>query len=181
MFKQIQFFTFLLLLFTLMSCDDEVPDDPNKPPELPPLTMEGKNTLGCKINGKNWVASVGFNLSGDQAFQMGYDSVSGHFGINALWKTTDKSIFERLGFESFISDNIIGRYSIARDSRSPDFIDIDNRFKAYWLEPKLSNNVNIIFFNKFKKIISGTFEFTAIDTVNADTLIITEGRFDSKY
>lgn len=174
-------FTFSFLLLTLMSCHEQLPDDPNRSPELPPLTFEGKNTLGCKINGKNWVASVGFNLSGDQAFRMGYDSASGHFGINSWWKKEDGTVNQNVKFEAFIMDNIIGNYKLVSDIRTANFIDFYGGYKRFWVDPLLANNIAIIFFNKLKKIIAGTFEFTVIDTINADTLIITEGRFDGQY
>lgn len=172
---------FLISIILFASCESNYgpdPVDPNKPPELPPLTMEGKNTLGCKINGQNWVAYVGLNTVGDQAFRMGYDSTTGHFGINSWWINKDRTIHQKVGFESYLNNNILGQYTLYRDIASPDFI---NGFRYFWIDKNLNNQLDIIFYNKEKKIISGTFEFTVIDTVNADTLVITEGRFDGKY
>ena len=56
---------FLLLLSALClaaSCnksDDELPP-PEPEPELPAITTEGLNTVGCYINGEIWVAEVPF-------------------------------------------------------------------------------------------------------------------------
>ncbi|MBK8242558.1 MAG: hypothetical protein IPK88_03965 [Saprospiraceae bacterium] len=172
----------ILISILLSSCDFDLGSDPvdqNKIPELPPLTTEGKNTLGCLVNGKVWVAKVPINLSGDVAFQMGYDSITGHFGINSLWESQDYSIHQRLGFESYINNLIVGNYKLYRNPAFPDFI--DKIWKSYWVKSNLLNQINIHYINKEKKIISGTFEFTVIDTINADTIKITDGRFDGRY
>ncbi|HRI33754.1 MAG TPA: hypothetical protein PLD02_08370 [Saprospiraceae bacterium] len=105
--------TFLLISIILLisSCDFDLgsdPEDQNKIPELPPLTMVGKNTIGCKINGQNWVAKVDFNTVGDQAFQMDYDSITGHFGINSWYINMDRTKHQKLGFESYLNKNILG-------------------------------------------------------------------------
>jgi len=45
-----------------MTCEN--PPVPDPEPELPPITHEGKNTFGCLVNGKVWVAEVdgGFGM-----------------------------------------------------------------------------------------------------------------------
>jgi hypothetical protein len=43
------------------------------------------------------------------------------------------------------------------------------------------NFLKISFHDNNKRIISGTFEFVAIDEFNSDTIYITNGRFDGKY
>jgi hypothetical protein len=51
---------YLLLISTVIflaaSCNKD--DTPPPEPELPPLTTEGLNTLGCYINGEPWVAEI---------------------------------------------------------------------------------------------------------------------------
>ncbi|MBK8242559.1 MAG: hypothetical protein IPK88_03970 [Saprospiraceae bacterium] len=173
-----------LSILILTSCVDFGPDpvDPNKPLELPPITMEGKNILGCKVNGQVWVSSVPFNLSGYNSFRMGYDSLSGHFGINSLWITPGNEIFENLKFESIVINKLVGDYKILRNINVANFIDVANiNYNQYWIDNTPKNKLSITYANKLKNIISGTFEFTAIDTLHNDTLFITEGRFDGKY
>lgn len=112
--------------------------------------MEGKNTLGCKINGKNWVASVGFNLSGDQAFRMGYDSASGHFGINSWWIDKSKGIEQNLSFESIFSNQILNFHKLILNPQDINYLVINNIWKSYHIDTNLNNFIEILFLIKVK-------------------------------
>lgn len=173
-----------LSILLLTSCVDFSPDpvDPNKPLELPPITMEGKNIIGCKVNGVVWVSYVPINTSGDEAFKMGYDSTDGHFGINSWWIRYDRTKDENLRFESYLSDTIVGLYKIKFVRLAPNYIIWRPKIIVSYIDTNSNNYIHINYHDKNKRIISGTFEFVAIDTtVNKDTIRFTEGRFDGKY
>ena len=54
-----------VLIIGLMGCKKEVADPGSSNPNvLPPLTHEGKNTFGCKVNGEVWVAYAPFTVGG---------------------------------------------------------------------------------------------------------------------
>ena len=82
----------LLLIFTLSCCKE----DPPKPSEevLPPLTHEGKNTFGCKINGVNWVAKTPPSIGGPTPLYGTYKDPSGAVYLNAVRKDNDNNIYE---------------------------------------------------------------------------------------
>ncbi|HRI34786.1 MAG TPA: DUF6252 family protein, partial [Saprospiraceae bacterium] len=85
-------------------------------------------------------------------------------------------------FESIVINKLVGDYKILRNINVANFIDVANiNYNQYWIDNTPKNKLSITYANKLKNIISGTFEFTAIDTLHNDTLFITEGRFDGKY
>src|SRR5688572_22243113 len=69
--------TYISLL--LNSCQKE---------KLPKLTQEGKNTFGCKVNGKNWVPHGGGGFGGVQPVDGGYQAT---YNFN----TTRNNVFIR--------------------------------------------------------------------------------------
>src|SRR5687768_7246469 len=53
---RIKFFIPALFIIALFCCSLKCRKDKDKPPAtLPPMTQEGKNTFGCKVNGEIWV------------------------------------------------------------------------------------------------------------------------------
>ncbi len=175
--------SFLYIAIIFSSCDDVgpeyVPYD-GYPKQLTPFTTEGKGVLGCKVNGSLWESYVPINLSGDIAFQMGYDSTDGHFGLNTWWTTKDRHKDEKVGLEAKINPKVLGKYSIL-NSNSAVYINYVPSRKPFYVDTTITNELNLLFYNKEKKIISGTFYFTAITADKKDTVRITEGRFDGKY
>ena len=88
---------------------------------------------------------------------------------------------EKVGFETQISNTIIGLYKIDYVNRSPDQVNYIPGRKPYQINKNFHNFLKISFHDNNKRIISGTFEFVAIDEFNSDTIYITDGRFDGKY
>src|SRR5687768_16795308 len=152
--------------------------------KLPKLTHEGKNTFGCKVNGKNWVPRGGGGLLNP------LDALSGGFYrnintiyIDALDNEEEIEIYLRDVFNTgeyalnFTTvprpDNLYpknyGLYTVSKN----------NATISYITTAAHTGKVNILNRDTINKIVSGTFEFTAVNN-NGGTVKITEGRFDIK-
>jgi hypothetical protein len=156
---------------------------------LPPATQEGKNTIGCKINGKVWVPRVPFGAvtyTDVTAFfseksKLGY----GNFALNLV------DIDEKI--QDWMSLGFNPSYFMQQDYHtSPDSTDIkrffvsmqrlNNYYDIDYSKTNYSNRFTLTKIDTLQNFISGTFEFTLYrDNNKKDSLKITEGRFDLKY
>ncbi len=156
---------------------------------LPPATQEGKNTIGCKINGKVWVPRVPFgavtytdkSVNFSEKNYQGYGSAE----FNLVDIGDGLQDWMTIGFKS--SYFMPTEYHTSPDSTDKKtFVVLLRRLGEYY---KLDKS-RAIYNNKFvltnvdtlNNFISGTFEFTLYkDESKKDSLKITEGRFDLKY
>ncbi|MEP6583513.1 MAG: DUF6252 family protein [Ginsengibacter sp.] len=161
---------FACIFFFFISCQKE---------KLPKLTEEGKNTFGCKINGKNWVphGTGGFG---------GADPVYGGFfeNINTIYiraYNDNESVF-------LYAKNIFttGEYPLNfTTTPMPDNLYPEN-YGMYLIENNsfittsvYTGKITISNRDTTNKIVSGTFEFTGVDKTG-NTTRISDGRFDIK-
>ena len=171
--KQIFLISCCLLFFTV-SCQKE---------KLPKLTQEGKNTFGCKINGKNWVPHGGGGFSG-------IDPVNGGFfrDINTIYV---RAYSENESVELYL-ENVYrtGEYSLnfttipMPDNLNPKSYGLyvvgnNNLRNLFITSASYQGKVTISNLDTTNKIVSGTFEFTGGDDAGK-TVKITDGRFDVK-
>src|SRR6187399_2004504 len=149
-----------IFLFSLLllgnSCKKNNADE-----ELPPLTFEGKNTIGCKINGEVWLPKGITNGSG-----ITYPTSGGYFqtaffpGVYILNKNTGGIHF---------GTGQIHNYGYYHTDGKTYFTD---SLHNGWIDILKSDSVN--------KIISGRFEFDGYNSTDSKVYKITEGRFDYK-
>ncbi len=180
---------YLLLISTVIflaaSCNKD--DTPPPEPELPPLTTEGLNTLGCYINGEPWVAEIPplTEIIGWSRVDAGYRTSDGRFGLKASKKNKESTINEYIRLYAYF--NNLGTYDLAfnpyihsnySDDRISDCIHYDLDTTTLHELTLLKFDSVEIFGSKYK-IAAGTFEFTAINPECNDTLIFTDGRFDA--
>lgn len=170
----------LMLLFICSSCKKE--EDPcikyNK--ELPPITTSGQYTFGCKMNGENWVVNTDqfqqFIGGGAKKITCSISTaddlfISGSLKYNNECDEIDQFLsFNSLGIE--LGENII--------SENGKLLDWENECR-YKIDSNHLHFVEIIHFDKEKKIVSGKFNFTLISKDCLDTLTISDGRFDTTY
>ena len=162
----------ILIGFCFLSCQKE---------KLTKETQTGANTLSCKINGKIYTAKT----------DLFSPKFTGGFHTNNLIGSGELSLFASIGsYDSssqqfdlrmkFPKINHLGIYSLDQSnffeiSKLPYTID----GKPYTTIVSNNGTLNITFIDYSKRIISGTFSFTAINTKdNSDKLVISEGRFD---
>lgn len=171
----------VLLLILFSSCNKQEPEPEG--PELPPLTHEGKNTFGCKINGEVWVAEVEPSIwnSDVQSYYNSQDS--GRFSVQGNFEVESNviedvrlrayNVFSTGSFELHAPE---GNQKRGFDPGYPE----DCTFYHDYNNP---GSLEITYFNTNSQIISGKFE---MDLVNLDcsqdtVMHITEGRFDVRY
>ena len=167
----------LVIVLSAAKCQKD-----NDPPEdkLPPITTEGKNTFGCKINGEVWVPWV-HPFSILSKLSSGYDN--GHFMVVATRRTEDDDQIMSINiFEKFYNE---GEYSISpvENSRA---IYTDSELLCEYMTDTIYNGVlNILRRDTMAGIISGTFSFTGYFSDDNDDCLeyieVTDGRFDVFY
>jgi len=176
---------YLLLISTVIclaaSCNKD--DSPPPEPELPPLTTEGLNTLGCYMNGEPWVAEIPplTEIIGWSRVDAGYRTSDGRFGLIASKKNKENTINESVRLLAHF--NNLGTYNlVVRPSVHSNYS--DDRISGcihYDLDTLKSRTIEIIHLDTINRTVSGKFHFTAFHSDCQDTVTITDGRFDVYY
>lgn len=160
-------------------------DEPSK--ELPPITQEGKNTIGCKINGEIWVPY--YSCNGMSANPCGEIAVD----VHQINPNTPQLVSLNIAIEQKIEDNSITGFSI-HTGTNQGISSIGNKIDSltvYFGKPVAQLYYNYNYYSKAEKfeitkldtaqkIISGIFELTLYKSPS-DSLKITDGRFDLKF
>ena len=179
----------LAVLFCFISvstifCKKSSPGD-----SLPPITQEGKNTFGCKINGKVWVPHWDcFYLTGGTA-EMDYSIVpkTNSSLLPLVWvmhlgREADNSLFSFQQAPT-LSDHLIYHPGNIIDSLKIEYAIAPASFyyNYYYVDRNTPRFFNIDKLDTLNKIVAGTFAFTLYgsdNNSNLDSVVITEGRFD---
>lgn len=185
----------LLALLLQSSCDSSDPhpnllEPENKYRPFPEATREGLHTFGCYVNGVPWVAQVplwGPVFGAEEDLKATYASIASttprenYFVVNARRAITEDEINERITMEieglksegvyELISEDIF--LSPYRNVES------DCESTIFYLDTLKTNQITITRFDTLAKIVSGTFEMVVYNKTCADTLVITDGRFDA--
>lgn len=170
---------FSLLSILLFSCKKEVK-------ELPPATQTGANTFGLRMNGEMWVPQ-GFAGLPDN------DKLVTRLLGNVLVITAQNfsSSPTETEFEIRIFGvNGTGTYPLNTNTSYPSGptsygYHVKRRLTPLdeWITSAAqTGSVNITKFDTTAQIVSGTFQFYAENRSNpAQTIAVTEGRFDVRY
>jgi hypothetical protein len=173
-------FCFILLLFC--TCKK------NEVDALPPLTMEGKNTFGCLIDGKAYVPNGGSGYNADKAVDGGYQGELTWKDIkNCVWIQTNNK--DGSGMDIWLRNvERIGDYPLNFDTGVSPAVILPKNYGYYYgknynyiTTTQYTGKVNIVRADTINKVVSGTFEFTGYDSNTKRTISITDGRFDIKY
>jgi hypothetical protein len=192
---KIHILTLLLIVTLLVQCKDE-PVTPPKPKKeepnydsLPPITSEGKNTFGCKVDGKVWIPRVKGHSSQLVPVQISYSSVSKSFHAGCLlWSgdTLSQALVIDLGKGQCKG---IGKNYISCDANSTYAYFSDGKREYYnCKQVGIKDTTSYITFTRLDTqnpfIYSGIFDLTlySYDNVKQEWLSIriTDGRFDVK-
>jgi hypothetical protein len=145
-------------------------------PSLPPITQEGKNTFGCKINGKNWVPGGDLGWGGQGPLFAEYSTMYESFNIAA------NSNYDGNKTSIIINASWNGKSSTIKEDYVSIFFADKGKMWQYNFIPFETNltSVKITKLDTINKIVAGQFHFM-IKTSATDTIKVTEGRFDVKY
>lgn len=169
----------LSLPLFLNSCKKTTTDPPPTPvtPQpcatcLPDITTTGKNTFGCKVNGKIWLPETGWL---NQGTRLEYSNK--HLIIHAYNYTKREYIDLDV---APITDTIYCLFYDARLKTQWSRYVNENSSINYNSDTIMKGFLRVSRFDLLNGIVSGTFEF---DTYNSkvDTAYITEGRFDLHF
>lgn len=151
---------------------------------LPSATKKGANTMGCLINGKEWIAKTRLFAPGKP--KGGYNAALGFFRIYGHNAESD------LIHIDIQVDNVQGegKYSISNrpQSSSQNYLDgswatcdirIGGTTSYYQTDARHPSRLTFTRFDVAGKIYSGKFEFTAVNKNDStDVIRVTKGRFD---
>ena len=167
-----------LSLFLLSACKKEVT-------ELPPVTQTGANTFGAKVDGKLW-APQGFGPFPANTILEARMTGTTHLLINARNFASSPNETE---FEILVAGITgPGTYQLNNTVSLPASVSYGYYVKRNftpdneWLtSSSYTGSVTITRLDIAAKIVSGTFQFNALNIYNTpQPLSVTEGRFDLK-
>ncbi len=177
---------YLLGLFLLFSVVIQCRKNKNTSPvELPPVTQDGKNTFGFKLNGEIWIPYSECSFSGNPCGELFTD----------VYRTQPSEMLPfsfSLAFAKDEKDNTSTAFSI--QTKASGIYTIGNKIDSLTIlftKPVGQLYYNYNYHGKMEKveitkvdvangIISGVFELTLYQSIN-DSVKITEGRFDLRF
>lgn len=193
----------VLLSFILFSCTN---DDDGTRSSLPPITSEGRNTFGCKIDRQTFLPkskggfSAGYTtiLRANYAYfpyeyyglEPGY-----HFRISAFNALTNKSVsIELRAFDSALVAGetypivlkahgaFSGEYRFSTLTQDPDrpFLYIHESY-THNTTDQYTGEITFNRIDEENHIISGVFYFDCVNSETNQETSITDGRFDLIY
>lgn len=147
-----------------------------KPPKLPAITTSGRNTFGCVVDG------IIFRPKQSGYYQeheyLVYYISNGSLRINAHnAKDFNYHCYIYLNADSIYTSGIYSSFDYTEPALVKSYFD-NTPTQYYYLDPISVNQIEILKLDSTAHIIAATFEFTAIDTIHADTVSVTQGRFD---
>jgi hypothetical protein len=174
----------LILLFLAFILNVKCKKDKYTPPNvLPPVTQEGKNTLGFKVDGEIWVpyyecpAFSSLNCGELSASAGNYLITEFSLKINAgRWFGNTNT---RLLIETY-PNQAISSTGDKSDSVEVHFYGDNNKIYGEHYYPGRVKRFEVTNFDTTNKVVSGIFDFTLYKS-SEDSIKITEGRFDLKF
>ena len=161
---------------------------------LPTATHTGANTAGCLVNGQPFVAT-GFGSGPGKVAGLGggfaYDSAY-YLRLNGKIGSSEGAIHLFLNsFSRFKNRRLAGVCALDKDTPYMPaavssqclsyavFLPNDNPQEVFGTTSKVVGSINITHVDEVNRIVSGTFEFTAVSSLDpTKTLRVTSGRFD---
>ncbi|WP_439129017.1 hypothetical protein [Polaribacter sp.] len=168
--KKITSLLFLLITTLFLNSCDLFNDDDT--PELPPITQNGANTFGFKVNGEIVIVTNTSNLTAIY-----------HGGILQLGggeRNDNKEIRIQIILKNNLEEG--KNYPFTNSSfYQAEFIDFENLNNCdYNYEDTYEGSITFSKIDKINYIISGTFNLST-KKPDCEDIKITEGRFDLKY
>jgi|SRR6187200_1253261 len=180
-----------IFLLGLLFIGDSCKKENNNNNELPPLTFEGKNIIGCKINGDPWIPKGIVNGSG-----VTYPTSGGYFetaffpGVHILIETNSPDGYIELFCRNYSGIGYLPSQKYLLNKNTGDIHfgtgQIHNygyyhtNGQTYFTDSLHNGWIEILKSDSINKIISGRFEFEGYNSTDGKVYKITEGRFDYK-
>lgn len=157
-------------------------DNTPKTPELPPITHEGKNTFGCIVDGE--IFAIPFETHRIQCEYYFNKSKANYGNFQLFTNSGITSKLKSFGYQIYHSVLDTGYYKM--DEKLATNGNLERRtvtFKydrgKFHCTEEMFGSIHITYIDTINKIISGTFEFDAVnENNNTDTIRVRDGRFD---
>jgi len=165
----------LLALLLLFACEFN---------DLPAATKKGVNTMGCLINGKEWIAKTRLFAPGKP--KGGYNTSAGVFKIyghnaedNLIRIVMQVNNVQGEGKYSFSNNPQSSPQTYSYGSWATCDIRIGGTTSYYQTDARYPSRITFTRFDAGRQIYSGKFEFTAVNRNDStDVIRVTKGRFD---
>lgn len=169
----------ITLSFLCIQCRQEEDQD-----QLPPITQIGKNTAGCLVNGNplrargelskifTWGPPISLSYIKDHNFTLFFTDQKQQ-GLPSVYIAILNQTIEE-GQEYKLGENL------KDDSKVYSYAEYSNDLHYYTTNSINTGKIKITYVDNNKYIISGTFEFEAVDQTG-NKISITKGRFDATY
>lgn len=174
----IQLFITLAICITCTSLSCQKEKD-----ELPRATQEGKNTFGCKIDGKLFVSKNVITVPVTPGLSSYYDESTKRMRLYAVEPPNEEANRLQRHVTINIYDLKIGNNVLNNINKQEIVIvEINQLDKYYETNASIGGTLNITRLDTVANIISGTFSFQAAPRFNpGPNISVTDGRFDITY
>ncbi len=177
-----KFFSFLFIgiLLTVASCKKlNPPNDNDEPKErvLPPATTSGENTFGCKVNGEVFLPNGNINYWGidHPVYYVNYEEL--WIRVKNLYDYPN-NIYLYIYIDDKLSSTGVTKELLSENYPQYEILHENYTATGYYIDSTKNYYVDITRLDLENRIVSGTFEYTVVNEELADTIKITEGRFD---
>lgn len=171
-----------LSLLTTTACEKDEVD------ALPKATQEGKNQMGCLVNGKAWKPYAAIQFSGTDPFAVYWRVGNGRVRLTMLFsRQSEQDPSDIYFYVPSISG--AGTFDLdqaadpVRTSSNPAyaFYSVSNIYPnpTYLTGPTATGQLTITRFDTTARIVSGTFNFTG-RVADGGTVEVSKGRFDMR-
>lgn len=161
---------------------------------LPPATQEGKNTMGCIVDGLAWTPSSSNTLgSGGQGnpFVVRWRRTYRGYSLNMFFSSATGQAQVPTGFYFWVPD-VRRPMVVTLDQTANPMLVEDNPAYAECAMSKHTPQLSLLTgpdavgelrftrFDTVARVVAGTFQFTGRDRATGRTVHITDGRFDMR-
>jgi hypothetical protein len=169
--KKYLFFLLVLLALTSVKCSKQSQED-----QLPPITTNGANTFGCKVDGKVWLPYGGWNVNKLTTFEYINNYTKSGIIIYARNRKNNELSDLNISLKNATDTGIYKIYNQLDEGLL--FSDGKNNFEPI----DTFGVVHILRLDTNLNIASGTFSFIGYtDKTHTKQVNISEGRFDLHY
>lgn len=143
---------------------------------LPEATSDGRNTFGCKINGKVWLANGASNENGPSLKPLEVEFNKLADNRFRLFIVGNANTRDRV--QLALTSGVVGDNPLKNRYDDPFAVYYDTQSRIFTSMEANPGKLVITKLDTVNHIISGTFHFDAQFIVNKEIVKVTEGRFD---
>jgi hypothetical protein len=154
-----------------------------KKDNLPKATEKGKNTFGCKIDGKIFVPQKTITYPSMPPLRSYYDDSSRYFELSVSEDRDEGNNGLKRYMILKLYNLKIGNNALNENNKALIVISTNNQLdQRYETNTAIGGTLNITRIDTLAHIISGTFSFNAASRPdNSKIISVTDGRFDINY